>query len=120
MNLAPEAPAQNAQQNGTQERAVTVGPRVDVLETEHEFLVVADMPGVKPNDVDIRFEKGELAVHGRRPGVQEYAATNYHRAFTVADSVAADKITAELKHGVLTVRLPKTEAVKPKRIAVTG
>jgi HSP20 family protein len=45
---------------------------------------------------------------------------NYHRVFSVAESVAADRISAELKVGVLTVRLPKIEAVKPRRIAVTG
>jgi len=109
-------------------RAVTVTPRVDVLESEDEFLVLADMPGVRPEDVEIRFEKGELTVHGRRaaahaakaPALREYEATNYHRAFAVAETIAADKITAELKGGVLTVRLPKVEAVKPKRIAVRG
>jgi HSP20 family protein len=103
-----------------EERAVTVGPRVDVVETENEFLVLADVPGVKPDDVDVRFEKGELTVHGRRPGSGRYEQTNYHRVFAVAESVAADKITADLKNGVLTIRLPKVEAVKPKRIAVTG
>jgi HSP20 family protein len=111
----PAAPA-----NETEERSVTLSPRVDVLETENEFLVLADMPGVKPDDVDVRFEKGELAVHGRRPATQAETPTTYHRAFSVADTVAADKITAELKAGVLTIRLPKVEAVKPKRIAVTG
>ena len=112
---APTAPAQVQE-----ERAVTVGPRVDVLETENEFLVLADVPGVKPGDVDVRFEKGDLTVHGRRPGGDRYEATHYHRVFAVADSVAADKITADLKSGVLTIKLPKVEAVKPKRIAVTG
>jgi HSP20 family protein len=102
------------------ERAVTVGPRVDVLETENEFLVLADVPGVKPEDVDVRFEKGELTVRGRRPAAREYEPTHYHRVFAVADTVAADKITADLKNGVLAIRLPKVEAVKPKRIAVTG
>src|SRR5262245_52991263 len=102
------------------ERAVTVSPRVDVLETENEFLVLADMPGVKPEDVDIRFEKGELAVHGRRAAGRNSEATAYHRTFAVADSVAANKITADLKAGVLTIRLPKVESVKPKRIAVRG
>ncbi|MBA4188479.1 MAG: heat-shock protein SP21 [Planctomycetaceae bacterium] len=120
LNLATDAASPASSPNGTEDRAVTVGPRVDVLETESEFLVVADMPGVKPGDVDIRFEKGELSVHGRRPATREYAPTNYQRVFKVADSVAADKITADLKVGVLTVRLPKVEAVKPKRIAVTG
>ncbi|MCE9566402.1 MAG: Hsp20/alpha crystallin family protein [Planctomycetes bacterium] len=119
-NPTREAPNSSAPTNGTDDRAVTVGPRVDVLETESEFLVLADMPGVKPDDVDIRFEKGELSIHGRRPANREYAPTNYHRVFTVAETVAADKISAELKVGVLTVRLPKVEAVKPKRIAVSG
>jgi HSP20 family protein len=103
-----------------EERAVNVGPRVDVLETENEFLVLADLPGVKPDDVEVRYEKGELSVHGRRPVGRAGAATHYHRVFAVAETVAADKITADLKAGVLAVKLPKVEAVKPKRIAVTG
>jgi HSP20 family protein len=111
---ATPAPAELAE-----ERAVTVSPRVDVLETENEFVVLADVPGVKPEDVDIRFEKGELAVHGWRPAGRETEAVAYHRSFAVAETVAADKITADLKAGVLTIRLPKVEAVKPKRIAVT-
>jgi HSP20 family protein len=102
------------------ERAFAVNPRVDVLETENEFLILADMPGVKPEDVDIQFEKGELALHGRRPAGRESEGLAFHRTFAVADTVAADKITADLKAGVLTVRLPKVEAAKPKRIAVTG
>jgi len=118
-NLVRESPAEVPGQVA-EEQAVTVGPRVDVLETENEFLVLADLPGVKPDDVDVRFEKGELTVRGRRPAASEYATTNYHRVFAVADSVAADKITADLKAGVLTIRLPKTEVVRPKRIAVTG
>jgi HSP20 family protein len=104
----------------TSERATTFCPRVDVLETENEFLVLADMPGITPNDVDIRFEKGELAVHGRRPAGRAFEALSYHRAFAIADTVSPDKISADLKAGVLTIRLPKVEAVKPKRIAVTG
>ncbi len=109
-------------------RTVTVSPRIDVLETEDEFLLLADLPGVKSDDVDIRFEKGELTIHGRRdeahPGKEsafrEYDVSNFSRAFLVADTVAADRISAELKNGVLTVRLPKTEAVKPKKITVKG
>ena len=103
-----------------EERAVTVYPRVDVLETENEFLVLADMPGVTPGNVDVRFEKGELSVHGQRPGNRYYEPTTYHRSFAVADTIAADKITAELKGGVLTIHLPKVEAVKPRRITVSG
>ncbi|MBN9521763.1 Hsp20/alpha crystallin family protein [bacterium] len=110
-------------------RAATVAPRVDVLETENEFLLLADLPGVRPDAVDVRYEQGELTVHGRRhdaapaarrPLFGEYAGSHFHRVFAVTDTVAADRIEAELKDGVLTVRLPKIEAVKPRKIAVRG
>lgn len=103
-----------------EERSVTLEPRVDILETEHEFVVLADLPGVKPNDVDVRYERGELTVHGKRSAGPRSDALNYHRVFTVPESIASDKITAELKAGVLTIKLPKIEAAKPKRITVTG
>jgi HSP20 family protein len=109
-------------------RGVTVMPRVDILETEDELLLLADLPGVQPQDVDVRFENGELALHGRRhpryPDKQrvrrEAEVANYYRAFRVTEHVAGDKIAAELKDGVLTVHLPKVEAAKPRRIAVKG
>ena len=59
----------NANTNG--EAGVVVRPRIDILETEQELLLLADMPGVRPNDVDVRYENGELTVHGRR--VPSYA-----------------------------------------------
>ena len=125
----------NIQDNGprapgtaAEERTVTVTPRVDILETENEYLLLADLPGVDPKDVDLRFDNGELTVHGCRPSphpgkgmaLREHPATDYQRTFAVADTVAADRITAELKDGVLTVRMPKVEAVKPKKITVKG
>lgn len=106
-------------ENGEAERGLAVSPRVDVVETENEYFVFADMPGTKPDEVDIRFEQGELAVHGRRASRGENLLS-YHRVFSVADTIASDKISAELKAGVLTIRLPKVEAVKPKRITVNG
>jgi HSP20 family protein len=117
-NGLPDAPV--LEPGAGEQQAVAVQPRVDVLETENEFLILADVPGVKPEDVDVRFENGELNFTGRRPAVHEFEATAYQRTFAVADTVAADRISADLKSGVLTIRLPKTEAVKPKRIAVTG
>ena len=109
-------------------RAVTVTPRVDVLETEDELLVLADVPGVKAGDVDIRFENGELTVHARREPSHadmpragwESEVTSYFRSFRVTEQIAADRIEAELRNGVLTLHLPKVEAVKPRRIAVKG
>jgi HSP20 family protein len=109
-------------------RAVTVTPRVDILETDDEFLLMADMPGVTPEHVDIRFENGELTLHGRRPtnhadksrALWEYEVTNFFRTFRLTEHIAAERIEAEIKNGVLTVHLPKAEAVKPRRIAVKG
>lgn len=100
-------------------RAVTLAPRVDILETDDEFLLLADLPGVRPEDVDIRFENGELAVHGRRTAGGSDVAS-YFRTFRLSEQIAADRVEAGLKNGVLTVHLPKVEAVKPRRIAVKG
>ena len=91
-------------------------------------LLRADLPGVKPADVDVRFENGEMTLHGRRTpahlgkrrALWEYEPAHYHRAFRLTEDVAADQIEAELKNGVLTVRLPKAEAAKPRRINVKG
>lgn len=107
---------------------VVARPRVDILETDQELLLLADLAGVKSNEVDVRFENGELTIHGRRipshPGrkriVWEYEPAHYHRAFRLNEDIAADKIEAELKNGVLKVKLPKAEAAKPRKIAVKG
>jgi len=109
-------------------RGLTFTPRVDIVETADELLLCADMSGVKPDDVDIHFENGELLLNGRvgpRQGeanylLAEYGLGDFYRAFSINETVDSDKITAELKHGVLTVHLPKSEAVKPRKIAVKG
>jgi HSP20 family protein len=101
-------------------------PRVDILENDNEISIFADMPGVRPENADIRFENGELTLHGHcspRHDVANYLAAEYgigdfYRVFTINETIDADKITAELKNGVLTVHLPKSEAVKPRKIAV--
>lgn len=108
--------------------SVTVTPRADVLETDDDYLFVADMPGVTPENLDVRFENGELTLHGRRVSdhagqkraLWEYEVTNYSRTVRLTDHIAADRIEANLKNGVLTLRLPKAETVKARRIAVKG
>jgi HSP20 family protein len=110
----------------TRSSAVTYTPRCDILETADELTVYADLPGVQPGDVDVRFENGELAIHAKCPPrhedvhylTYEYGIGDFYRAFAINEAIDSDKITAELKHGVLTVHLPKSEAVKPKKIAV--
>jgi HSP20 family protein len=107
-------------------RTVNYSPRVDILETADELVLYADLPGVRPEDLDIRFENGELTIHGkvapRGPAegfvLRKYGVGDFYRSFTISEDIDADKITAELKQGVLTLHLPKREAVKPKRITV--
>jgi HSP20 family molecular chaperone IbpA len=103
-------------------------PRVDILESDDELTLYADMPGVKAEDVAVSLDNGELTLHGRYAAraqagtllLAEYGVGDFYRVFTVGEGVDAAKITAELKHGVLTVHLPRNEAVKPKKIAVKG
>jgi HSP20 family protein len=108
-------------------RNVTYTPRVDILETENELLLFADLPGVKDEAVDIRFENGELTLHARRAPANvtgqwlwENEIGDFFRAFRISEQVDAGKIWAELKNGVLTLHLPKVEAAKPRKIAVKG
>src|SRR5437763_13280915 len=87
-------------------RGVTYTPRVDILETEEELLLFADLPGVKEDDVDIRFENGELTLHARRqPGnfgqgqwLWGTETGDFFRAFTISEQLDSSKIWAELKN----------------------
>jgi len=107
---------------------VTFSPRIDIRETEDELILYADLPGVLPDDLDIHFENRELRLHGRvkpRQGdaeflYREYGIGDYFRTFAIGEAIDGDKISAELRNGVLTLHLPKTEAVKPRRINVNS
>jgi HSP20 family protein len=125
--------AQKAEQQGTlpnpeRTRTVTYTPRVDIFERDDELVLFADVPGVKQEDVDLRFEKGELTLHGRcaprQPKgdlvAEEYGVGDFYRAFTISEQIDPEKIKASLQAGVLTVHLPKHERVKPRKITVKG
>jgi len=103
-------------------------PRVDILTTEEESLLLADLPGVKPEDVDVRFDNGELVINGRCAPRQEganyllseYGVGDFYRTFSISELIDWQGIAAELKNGVLTVHLPKAATVKPRQITVKG
>jgi HSP20 family molecular chaperone IbpA len=120
---------QNAEaRDGAETERLAVRPRVDVFENDAEYLVVADMPGVAKDAVDVRFEDGELRLEARRtagaPGpeahvlAEEYRTADFRRAFAMPEGVDAEKIDAELANGVLKVHLPKSAARRPRRIDV--
>ena len=102
-------------------------PNVDILENSDELTVLADLPGVQPEDIDIDFERGTLILHGKVKPRQaahtdlllaEYGIGDFYRTFAVSEHVDAERIHAEFKDGVLALHLPKVEAVKPRKIAV--
>lgn len=104
-------------------------PDCDILERPDELIVRADMPGTGPERVDVRLENGVLTLAARikdrhrdggDPLHQEYGVGDYFRAFAVDENLDAGRISAEYADGVLTVRLPKSEAARPRRIEVRG
>jgi len=107
-------------------RQTTYTPRVDIHETDEELTLYADLPGVRPEDLELHFEDNELTVHGRvapRHGTDqgvscEYGPGDFHRVFRINEEIDASSISASLKNGVLTLRLPKSERVRPRKIDV--
>jgi HSP20 family protein len=105
-------------------------PNVDIIETADEFLVLADMPGVGADAIDIQYEQGVLTLHGRVEPRQdeeqtnymlrEYGVGDYYRSFRLGEGIDPDRIEAHLKDGVMELHLPKSEASKPRKIAVTA
>ncbi len=107
-----------------QERYIT--PPVDIFETKEGLTVVADLPGVEQRGLDVRVADGILTLQGRTahiaPGTpieREYELLHFYRQFELPEEVDPEKIGAELKHGVLTLRLPKKEKAKPRKIEVS-
>jgi HSP20 family protein len=118
-------------QGGGQEESMALAdwaPVVDVLETDTEFQIRAELPGIEKQDVKLSVEEGVLTISGRRDQDKEEKGTRYHkierpygsfaRSFTVPDVVDEQKVSAELKNGVLTIRLPRSEKARPKSIEV--
>lgn len=104
-------------------------PNVDIREENDELLVLADVPGVKSDSIDVNFEDGNLTIHGKVPLRQdggqrylrhEYSVGDFHRSFQVSEAIDASKISAHYADGVLTLRLPKSEAIKPRKIQVSA
>lgn len=102
-------------------------PNVDILEKAEELLLLADVPGAGGDDIDIKFEDGELTLHAKvetrqpfdRPYLhQEYGIGDFYRTFQISEAIDASKISAEFGNGVLTLHLPKAESIKPRKIAV--
>ena len=102
-------------------------PNVDIAERPDELTLLADMPGSRAEDVDIQFDNGTLTLHGKVKDresqetgyvLREYGVGDFHRTFQVSEIIDAARINADYQDGVLILHLPKTEAVKARKIAV--
>ncbi len=126
MYSPPTAPQTNGKE------AIVVAdwaPSVDVSETDGEYQIKAEIPDVKKEDVKVTLEDGVLTIHGERKFEKEEKGKKYHRversygsfvrSFALPDLVDEANVKAEFKDGVLNLKLPKSEKVKPKAIEVT-
>ncbi len=114
---------QRERQSETQQ--INVTPPVDVFENQEGLLFRADLPGVKKEDISVHFHESELVISGKRQAGPEGDAlhrgiryNDFRRAFNLQQNVDVEKIEAKLRHGVLTVFLPKAEAVRPRQIEI--
>jgi HSP20 family protein len=103
-------------------------PAVDIYETEHQLVVKADLPDIKPEELDMRVENNILTIRGERKFEKKVNEENYlrversygsfSRSFSLANTVNSEAIQADYKNGVLTLSIPKREEAKPKQIKV--
>ena len=103
-----------------------VAPPVDIYETAEGLVVLADLPGISQEELDVRVENNVLTIQGnvayQNHGgwiYREYELPNFFRQFELSNKVDQLRISAELKHGVLTLNLPKAEEAKAKKIEVS-
>ncbi len=103
-------------------------PAVDISESEGEYLIQAELPGVKKEDIKVTLQESVLTIQGERKQEEEGKGRKYHRiersygtfmrSFTIPDSVDDSKVSAEFKDGLLYLHVPKSEKTKPKAIEV--
>jgi HSP20 family protein len=101
-------------------------PNVDIRDDGDAVVILADLPGARADGIDVTFEDGVLSLHAAvpsrqmpgKPLRQEYGIGDYRRSFRLGDGFDASLITADYVSGVLTLRVPRLAAVRPRKIAV--
>ena len=105
-----------------------LAPQVDLAETDKSIELHIDLPGMEAKDIDLQIDNNVLTISGERKEQKEEKGKTFHRierrsgrfsrSFTLPTTVSEDKVAAEYKDGVLTVTLPKSEAVQAKKISI--
>ncbi len=117
--------------SGREKEDLTTGrwsPSVDVMESEHEIVIKAELPGIELKDVEVLMKDNILTLRGERKFEKEEEKEDYHRieraygafqrVFTLPASVEQDKVKAKMKDGILEIRLPKAKKELPKKVEI--
>lgn len=123
---AGQAAGAVAGESGERPAALTFQPNVDIHDMGGDVIFTADIPGARADGIDVTFEDGVLTMHAavptrEQPGRairQEYGIGNYRRSFRLGEGFDASLITADYARGVLTVRVPRLAAVRPRKVEV--
>jgi HSP20 family protein len=112
----------------TESDVVAWGPAVDIAENDDNYQIVAELPGIRMDEVKISLENNVLAIKGEKKHEVSENKRNYHRiercygqfqrSFTLPSSVSAEKVKAEMDNGVLTVTMPKAEEAKAREVPI--
>lgn len=129
--MAPNSLTERNDERNVQTREETrsneryIRPAVNIVETEEGLFLTADLPGVAKGDIDVNVEKGILTITAPAksammgtPVYSEFQLGNYYRQFTIPESLDHEKAKADFVNGILTLRIPKAEIAKPRRIEV--
>jgi len=124
MNITSQRDNQAAGKRATREEYVT--PEVNIFETKEGYVLQAEMPGVGKDGLEITLEGNEITIVGRRQAeavsgeaiFRERRPTDFRRVFELDPAIDTAKVTARMEQGVLTLNLPKSEKVKPRKISV--
>ena len=102
-----------------EQRSLT--PRVDIFENNDEILLIADVPGVRKEDLNLRIEKHELSLEGNVPADPAgfHGAFRYQRSFSLPHGIDGERVSAELKQGTLTLKLPKAASLRTRQVQIT-
>ena len=109
----------------TREPSRYQAPPVDIYETDYGLAVLADLPGVASDGIDVRVDDNILTIQGRvrrrargEARQSEFTIHDYYRQFQLSEGFDQERITAQMNHGVLRIDLPRHEALKPRKVAV--
>ena len=117
---------ENQTTNHRPAREEYVAPNVNIFETQEGYVLEAEMPGVGKDGLDVTLEGTEITITGRRtpetvtgaPLFRERNTADYRRVFELDPAIDTTKVSAKITQGILTITLPKSERVKPRKIAV--